>query len=133
VIYPYVCDSCGEHVDLIRSVAQRDDIVLHDCRSHAVVADRDHAQYTDVNELVGMVVMRREIARPTVHYVGAGWTRTPSIMKDKIAKDHPGQRENWGVGSTGEYGDPNVITPYKHVHDADAVSAAERGEIVEVE
>lgn len=96
MLYAYVCEHCGERKELLRPVAERDSLVF--CAS-----------------LFHDNPMRREISTPTVHYKGAGWTRTPSIMNDPIAAGHPQQRENWGVASKKDFGNPDVDAPYKKV------------------
>lgn len=97
MLYGYVCDVHGTKVDLLRSVADRDLPVP--------CPDAERLQH----------LMRREISSPTVHYKGAGWTRTPSIMKDPIAAGHPQERHNWGTDVASDMGDPNLLSPYKQV------------------
>lgn len=119
MLYAYVCESCQNHVDLLRSVSQRDARVWCECSSKRTF-DGSQPENGDVRvnlplEHDPLNLMRREVSTPTVHFKGAGWTRTPSIMKDPIASGHPQGRHNWGTDVARDMGDPNLLSPYKKV------------------
>lgn len=123
MIYAFVCPRCGNHADLILAVANRNEPVF--CTEPVdLERRRELILYTAVDDEPALTLrsagkcgttMRREVSTPTVHYKGAGWTRTPSIMKDPIAEGHPQQRHNWGVDTARDMGDPNAISPYKTI------------------
>lgn len=104
MLYAYVCDKCGNKYEAIRAVADRDVPVL----CYGKDADAGLPGHL-------LAAMRREVSTPTVHFKGAGWTRTPSIMKDPIAAGHPQERHNWGTDVARDLGDPNLLSPYKQV------------------
>lgn len=112
MIYAFVCDRCGNHADLLLAVKDRNEPVF--CTKCAPIPALV-GLLDDPPDPAGLEQMRREITTPTVHYKGAGWTRTPTIMKDPIAEGHPQQRHNWGVDTARDMGDPNAISPYKTI------------------
>lgn len=82
-LYEYSCEACGDVVEAFRSLAERDE--------PATCA------------LCGGE-LRRAVSNPAVQFHGAGFTRTPAVMRERIAAGHPGQGTNWGTTNSRELG-----------------------------
>jgi putative FmdB family regulatory protein len=82
-LYEYRCEGCDNVVETFRSLAERDD--------PAACA------------LCGGE-LRRQVSNPAIQFNGAGFTRTPAVMRDPIALGHPGRRENWGTTIASDLG-----------------------------
>ena len=82
-LFEYRCEACGDTVETFRSLAERD--------APATCA------------LCGGE-LRRLVANPAVQFNGAGFTRTPSVMNDRIAAGHPGRHTNWGTTNSRDLG-----------------------------
>lgn len=89
-LYSYRCEKCDRAADRIVSVVHRND-----------------PQSCEVKRCDGWMLRDKAAeGAPPVHFHGAGFTRQPSIMRDKIADGHPGRDRNWGTTSKSDLGDP---------------------------
>jgi putative FmdB family regulatory protein len=84
-LYEYECQACGNRVEVFKEMAERDSPAR--CAMPGCGGE-----------------LRRTLSNPAIQFHGAGFTRQPSVMREKVAAGSPMHGTNWGMTTSSELG-----------------------------